>query len=100
MSGRCMVGSSDGASGDNARALDQAASALVGDLNIEFDPDDPASVDAAVAEMRRLLESKLARFGGNVWVKELLTRVQDDTEGRMRATSSEVNGRAPKTVSI
>lgn len=57
------------------RQLDEvqkAADALDGELaGVSFDPEDPASIDAAIVEMEQAVDARVAPWAGNPMVADL-----------------------------
>jgi hypothetical protein len=61
-------------SDEMTRILEEAAEGLKAledeVITAEFDPDDPASVEAAIAHVDAVIDAKIARFRGNRLVEE------------------------------
>jgi hypothetical protein len=61
-------------SDEMTRILEEAAEGLKAleeeVITAEFDPDDPVSVEAAIAHVEAVIDAKIARFRGNRLVEE------------------------------
>lgn len=57
----------------------KALSALDGDLgNVQFDPDQPASIQAAITQIESMIDERVSRYKRNPLVKELIQAVKSD----------------------
>ncbi|MBS5905030.1 gp58-like family protein [Roseomonas mucosa] len=60
------------------RDAQQALGNLDGDLcTLRFDPHDPASIEAAIAEMEQTIDARVGRFAGNPLVAPLVAGAKD-----------------------
>lgn len=60
------------------RDAQQALEGLDGDLcTLRFDPHDPASIEAAIAEMEQTIDARVGRFAGNPIVAPLVAGAKD-----------------------
>jgi hypothetical protein len=70
--------------------LGKAVELLQGDIaQIQFDPNDPASVERAVSEMRASVDAKAGEPGRSPLAKEIIEAVKDHFEARIRQLDSE-----------
>lgn len=54
-------------------------------LELEFDPDDPASVDAVIRAMEADIDAKAAPYGANPAVQQAAERMKDEYREAIRA---------------
>lgn len=60
------------------RDAQQALGDLDGDLcTLQFDPNDPASIEGAIAEMEQTIDERVGRFAGNPIVAPLVAGAKD-----------------------
>lgn len=58
--------------------LGKAVAALDGEIgNVSFDPEDPASIDAAIHEMNSLIDAKVGRFSRNDLVAPVIADLKE-----------------------
>ena len=63
-----------------------AMSALNGEVaKLKFDPDDPASVEAAVRTMERMIDQKAGRYSSNPIVGPFITKSKEAFAAAIRA---------------
>jgi len=63
-----------------------AMSMLDGEVaRLKFDPDDPASVEAAVRTMERMIDQKAGRYSSNPIVGPLITKSKEAFAAAIRA---------------
>lgn len=63
-----------------ARTFKEAAKALEGldEIgSVAFDPEDPGSIEGAIAEMSRLIDEKLQPYGSNALVEQLADSMKE-----------------------
>jgi hypothetical protein len=69
--------------GDLHRDLGQASQALEalrGQLTtVKFDPNDPSSVDLAIADVEAAIDAKVASFRGNAIVEQFVEGIKNST---------------------
>ena len=56
---------------------EQAIKALEGEILFKFDPYDPASIEAAIAESERAVEEKVAAWQNNPFVLEAAVAIKE-----------------------
>jgi hypothetical protein len=82
------------------RDAQTALSGLDGDLcTLRFDPNDPASIEAAIAEVEQTIDERVGRFAGNPLVAPLVAGAKDhfrqailDKAAASRATNEGEDG--------
>jgi hypothetical protein len=71
-------------SDEMTRILEEAAEGLKAledeVITAEFDPDDPASVEAAIAHVEAVIDAKIARFRGNRLVDEAADAIKAECQ--------------------
>lgn len=55
------------------------------EMDLSFDPDDPASVEAAIAAMEEAIDSRAYRFPGNDPVMDLAEQMKEQYRQAIRA---------------
>lgn len=62
----------------NLSQLQRALSELDGELGtVRFDPSDPVSIEAAIAEMERTIDERIASFRGNDVVDGIVEQMKE-----------------------
>lgn len=80
------------------RELDEAVKALEqvnGDLgSVSFDPDDPGSIDAAIAQMNQMIDERLGGYARNEIVAPLIEQAKERFREEIvkRAASARLEG--------
>jgi len=65
-------------------ALSAFAKELDGDIaKVSFDPDDPGSIDRAIAEVEVAIDAKAASYGSNDWVEKIVVQVKENFRARI-----------------
>jgi hypothetical protein len=73
--------------------LAKAAEMLHGDIaQIQFDPNDPDSVQRAVTEMRAAVDAKAGEPGRSPFAKEIIEAVKDHFETAIRQHDGKAEG--------
>ncbi|OTP65714.1 hypothetical protein [Caballeronia sordidicola] len=76
-------------SDEMTRILEEAAEGLKAledeVITAEFDPDDPASVEAAIAHVEAVIDAKIARFRGNRLVDEAADAIKAECRANILA---------------
>ncbi|OTP66578.1 hypothetical protein [Caballeronia sordidicola] len=84
-------------SDEMTRVLEEAAEGLKAledeVITAEFDPEDPASVEAAIAHVEARIDAKIARFRGNRLVKEAADAIKVECRANIleQATDRDTN---------
>ena len=59
------------------RKLKQRLGLSTANLALTFNPEDPASIEAAIAESERLVDERLGTYAGNTIVGPLIQQMKD-----------------------
>jgi len=73
----------------NLDALTKALESL-GTLNVQFDPYDPASIDAAVKTMETQVDEKVQPWAGSPFVDQIVTKTKEELAGMIFSRAAEL----------
>lgn len=71
------------------KEFEKAISSLDGEIgNVQFDPDDKASVDRAVRDMKTMIDRRVGRFRNNAMTRDLIKELKRGFEKEIRTRTS------------